>query len=187
MELVPLIGMALALSMDALAVTVGLSLAQGGLILSQRLRLAFYFGLFQGGMALLGWFGGGELTPLIRRYDHWVAFGLLVLAGGKMILESFQKGSLASNDTKDRTRGLAVLYLAFATSVDALAVGFSLGALKVAIIEPVIIITVVAAGMTISGDYLGRWLGAVVGRRAELAGGLILLIIGTRILITHLN
>lgn len=187
MELVPLLGVALALAMDALAVTIGLSLTQGGLTFNQRLRLAFYFGLFQGGMTFLGGGLGGRVSQLINRYDHWIAFGLLAMVGVKMIMESFQRQSLVPKTLKDRTRGIAVLYLALATSVDALAVGLSLGTLKVAIIRPVIIIGVVAGVVTMSGDYLGRWLGAVVGKRAEFIGGIILVVIGVKILIGHLG
>jgi len=186
-ELVPLLGIALALAMDALAVTVAVSLSQGGLNLGQRWRLAFYFGFFQGGMTFGGWWLGGNLIKLISRYDHWVAFGLLVVVGGRMIYEGFHQKDFSLRRRRDRTRGLSVVYLALATSVDALAVGLSLGSLGVMILTPALVIAGVAFGVTYSGEYLGRWLGQVVGQRAELFGGLLLVIIGLRILVIHLG
>ncbi|RLE03075.1 MAG: manganese efflux pump [Candidatus Aminicenantes bacterium] len=187
MELGPLLGIALALAMDALAVTVALSLAQGGLSLGQRWRLAWCFGVFQGGMTLAGWWLGGHLIKLISRYDHWVAFGLLLLVGSRMIYESFHRQEFVWSQNRDRTKGLAVFYLALATSIDALAVGLSLGSLGIKVVTPAIIIAVVAGGVTYSGEYLGRWLGRVAGQRAELCGGLLLIVIGLRILILHLR
>ena len=187
MELGPLLGIALALAMDALAVTVALSLAQGGLSRGQRWRLALCFGFFQGGMTLAGWWLGGHLIKLISRYDHWVAFGLLVLVGSRMIYESFHRQEFTWAQHRDRTRGLALLYLALATSIDALAVGLSLGSLGIKVLTPAVIIAVVALGITYSGEYFGRWLGRVAGQRAELCGGLILLFIGIRILVLHLR
>jgi len=167
MELGPLLGIALALAMDALAVTVALSLAQGGLSRGQRWRLAWCFGVFQGGMTLAGWWLGGHLIKLISRYDHWVAFGLLLLVGSRMIYESFHRQEFVWSQNRDRT--------------------MSLGSLGIKVVTPAIIIAVVAGGVTYSGEYLGRWLGRVAGQRAELCGGLLLIVIGLRILILHLR
>lgn len=176
---------ALGLAMDAFAVSIGVSLAQDKLSLVQILRMALFFGLFQAGMSILGWLAGKGFMALIRDIDHWVAFGLLLLIGGGMIYESF---SIEKEDVRktDKTRGLTLIILSLATSIDALAAGLSLAALNILIWIPAAVIGVVAFLMTSLGGSMGPLVGRVVGRRAELAGGLVLIGIGIKILIDHL-
>ena len=139
------------------------------------------------GMPLIGWFAGENIIRYIERVDHWIAFGLLAFVGGKMILESFEKGRDERGAPPiDRTRGVPLLVLSIATSIDALAVGLSLAMVRTGILLPAAVIGVVSFGLTVLGSKLGPLVGRMVGRRAELAGGLILIGIGVRILAGHL-
>lgn len=181
------LGVALGLAMDAFAIAIGLSCAPGGLSRGQRLRLGLAFGLFQFGMPVLGWAAGTGIEARIRSFDHWVAFGLLAYVGGKMILASFRARDGAPCRTGDPTRGSRVLILAVATSIDALAVGLSLGVLEARILYPAAVIGVVTFLVTVIGARLGPLLGKAVGRRAELLGGVVLVLIGVKIVAEHLS
>lgn len=185
MKAIILLGLALALAVDAFAVTVGLSCSLGGLKSRQAWRLASYFGLFQFIMPVVGWLIGENLLKLISRYDHWVAFGLLLLVGGRMIVESFWPESKKYNG-KDPARGWPLLVLAVATSLDALACGLSLPVLGLNVWLASLVIGLMAFSLTLLGSRLGPVLGQVFGRRAELAGGLVLILIGVRIVLDHL-
>ncbi|HEX9903115.1 MAG TPA: manganese efflux pump MntP family protein [Acidobacteriota bacterium] len=177
---------ALALSMDTFAVTVGLSLTLKGLTTAQSLRLAAAFGFFQFGMAAAGGLAGEKLVRVIGGFDHWVAAGLLFFVGGKMIWESFHDKDEEAHKEKDPTRGLNLLLLAVATSLDSLGVGLSLGTLRAAVLYPAAVIGLVCFLVTGLASGLGPALGRVIGRRAELGGGAVLILIGIRILATHL-
>jgi putative Mn2+ efflux pump MntP len=179
-------GIALALAMDAFAVTLGIGAALKRLTPSQSLRLAFAFGLFQFGMPLLGWAAGRSILPLIEAVDHWVAAGLLFLVGGRMIYDSFRSQETDRPGPQDPTRGLNLLLLAVATSIDALAVGLSLAMLSVPILYPALVFGAVAFAMTLVGARIGPVLGGLAGKRAELAGALVLFAISIKILIDHL-
>ncbi len=180
------LGVALGLAMDAFAVTLGLGCSLRGLTRGQSFRLAFHFGLFQFFMPILGWAAGTRIEAHIRAFDHWIAFGLLAFVGGKMIVESFRSASEDGRRGGDPTRGHRLFLLSVATSIDALAVGLSLAVLEVKILYPAAVIGAVAFGMTILGSRLGPVLGKVVGRRAELLGGIVLILIGIKILADHL-
>ena len=181
------IAVALALAMDAFAVSVGISLNSETITKRQTLRLASHFGLFQFMMPLLGWYAGQNiLARYIEPFDHWVAFGLLAVIGGKMIYESFKGGKKIKDTKADPTKGASLLVLSVATSIDALAVGLSLAALQVAILYPAIIIGLVAFFMAVLGVNIGPFFGRIIGKRAELLGGLILILIGIKILLDHL-
>lgn len=186
MNFLLILAIALALAMDAFAVSIGLALnlkrATGG----QAFRLAFHFGLFQFLMPVIGWAAGGSLIKYIEGYDHWAAFGLLLAVGGKMIFESFRREKEIEVKKSDPTRGISLFVLSVATSLDALAVGLSLAALHVAIILPAVVIGIVAFAMTVIGIKIGPLLGKVIGKKAELLGGVILLLIGIKILADHL-
>jgi putative Mn2+ efflux pump MntP len=171
--------------MDAFAVAIASSICLGSVTRAQVFRLSFSFGLFQAVMPVLGWLAGRELYSVISGWDHWVAFGLLAFVGGKAIHGALSRGDEdASPD--DPTRGLNLLVLSVATSIDALAVGLSFAALQVAIWVPVIIIGLVAAAFTIAGMLGGCRLGRRFGRRMELVGGLVLIGIGVQIAVKHL-
>jgi putative Mn2+ efflux pump MntP len=181
-----ILGLALALAMDAFAVSLGLGLRLRPATGAQTFRLAFHFGLFQFMMPVIGWTAGEGFVRHIGVYDHWVAFGLLVAVGGKMILESLRRGAGIRAGISDPTRGFSLFVLSVATSLDALAVGLTLAALHLEIVYPAAVIGVVAFLMTVIGMRLGPLLGKVIGRRAELIGGVVLILIGLRIVLEHL-
>ncbi len=187
MSLVMVLGLAVALAMDCFAVSMGLACGLGGLTARQSVRMAFYFGVFQFGMPVLGWLAGENVVRFMRGFDHWLAFGLLALIGGRMIYESFSLSDEEKACRPDQTRGARLLVLSVATSIDALAVGLSLGFIKAGILYPAAIIGIVCFVMTIIGARLGPAVGRAVGKRAELAGGLILIGIGLRLLVEHLR
>jgi putative Mn2+ efflux pump MntP len=186
LSLAAVLGIALALAMDAFAVSIGLSAGPQRLNGIQSLRLAFFFGLFQFGMPLLGWTAGRSILPLIQAVDHWVAAGLLFLVGGRMTWEALRPGDEPKEPISDPTRGLSLVVLSVATSIDALAVGLSFALLQAAILFPCVIIGLVAMGMTMLGTRVGPLLGRLAGRRAELIGALVLFLIGTKILFDHM-
>jgi putative Mn2+ efflux pump MntP len=177
---------AVGLGMDALSVAIGIGAAARKISAGPVLRLSLSFGLFQFFMPLLGWTAGRTVADLIAGYDHWVAFLLLAGVGGKMIWESFHEkdGAELANDP---TTGMTLLLLSVATSIDALAVGLSLAFLNIPILAASAVIGVVCFLMTVSGMVFGRKLGRLLGRRAELIGGLVLIGIGIKILAEHLS
>jgi manganese efflux pump family protein len=186
MSFVLILGIAVALAMDCFAVTIGLACGSRGLTMKQTVRMAAAFGGFQLVMPPLGWLGGARLLGLIAGFDHWVAFGLLALIGGRMIYEFFEMSEEEKAGRPDRTQGSRLLVLALATSVDALAVGLSLGVVGTAILYPTAIIGATSFVLTVAGAKLGPVVGRLVGRWAELLGGLILIGIGAKILAEHL-
>lgn len=177
---------ALALAMDAFAVAVGLSIMPEGLRNKQVFRLAFFFGFFQFLMPHIGWLAGQGFLDAIRDVDHWVAFGLLLLIGGKMVVASFRGERTPKKVLGDPTRGVTLLFLSVATSIDAFAVGLSFAALQQKILYSSIVIGSVAFVMTFLGTKIGPQIGKIAGKGAELFGGLILIFIGIKILIEHL-
>ena len=179
-----LLGIALGLAMDAFAVAVATGLSIPSLTRRHVFRLAWHFALFQAMMPVIGWLAGRTVSDYIAAYDHWVAFALLSLIGGKML-----RGSRRPEDEEDKgdpTRGLMLVTLSTATSIDALAVGLSLAFLDVSIWVPSLTIGVVAGALTTIGVCSGSRLGRRWEKRAEVIGGIVLLLIGARILMTHL-
>ncbi len=185
MELLTLIGIAIGLAMDAFAVAIGAGLTLGHVTARQTLRLAWHFGLFQAVMPVIGWLAGLTVATLIAPVDHWIAFGLLAAIGGKMIYEAVRDDP-DERPRADPTRGWSLILLSIATSIDALAVGLSLALLDVSIWYPAVVIGLVAGGFTAAGLHLGRKFGSLLGRRMEIVGGAILILIGLRILTDHL-
>jgi putative Mn2+ efflux pump MntP len=149
------------------------------------LRTAGAFGLAQALMPLIGFLAGRAVVSLIERYDHWVIFGLLLIIGGRMLWEAFHEKDEGGKGA-DITRGLLLLSMAFATSIDSLAVGLSYAFLNINIWLAIVIIGVVAFLMTVLGFYIGRQAGHLLGQRAKIAGGLILIAIGVKVLVEHL-
>ncbi len=172
---------AVALGCDAFAVGLGV----GTRFCSPRqvFRLSFHFGLFQFLMPLVGCYIGQNVVGLARDWAPWVAFGLLSLIGGKMIYESFRPSeeTKKAEDCPDPTRGLSLVGLSLATSMDALGVGFSLGILEQGLFTAALIIGIVACAMTWTAMKLGNRLSERFGRRMEVAGGLILLAIAIKL------
>lgn len=175
---------AVALGMDAFSVAIGIGVINRQDVWRSTFRLAFHFGLFQFIMPLAGWLAGSTVAGIISGYDHWIAFGLLAYVGGKMIMDAYRSGD--GPPETDPTRGGKLILLSVATSIDALAVGFSLALLKVPILYPSAIIGIVAFLMTATGMYFGGKLGKIFGKKVEIAGGIVLIIIGGKILFEHL-
>jgi putative Mn2+ efflux pump MntP len=174
MDVTTILLIAVGLSMDAFAV----SITSGITIKDQRLNHAFriglFFGSFQALMPLIGWLAGLSLRDLISGVDHWVAFGLLSLIGGKMVYEATKIGVFA------------LLILSIATSIDALAVGLSFAFLKISIATPIIVIGLVTFILSFLGVLVGNKLGHFFEKKMEVVGGLVLIGIGVKILIEHL-
>jgi putative Mn2+ efflux pump MntP len=181
-----ILAIALALAMDAFAVSVGLSLSREGLTEKQTSRIAIYFGFFQFMMTVIGWLAGQSVLRYIQAVDHWIAFVLLSFIGGKMIYESFSSQKRLERKDSDPTKGLSLLMLSVATSIDALAVGLSLAFIHVNILYPAAVIGAVTFLLTIAGVKTSGLLGQWLGKRAGLLGGLILILIGIKILYEHL-
>jgi len=180
-----ILGIAVGLAMDALAVSMAVGLAIGRVTARQTFRLAFHFGLFQFLMPVVGWLAGARLTEMVADYDHWAAFGLLALVGGKMLWES--RRPKTAHAKSDPTRGASLVTLSVATSIDALAVGLSLAMLEQEVWTPALVIGLVAGALTAAGITCGSRLGSRWGARAEMAGGCVLLLIGLKILVEHLS
>lgn len=186
MNLLDIIFLAIALAMDCFAV----SIVSGVLTRKEWIpRMAFLFGLFQAIMPLIGWIGISFFRQSIEAYDHWIAFALLFLIGGNMIRESFStEEEHFFNPLRLRTQ----LLLAVATSIDAMAIGISFactGFNKISqLVLPIIIIGIVSSLFSFFGTKLGAHFGRTIAHRLkpELLGGLILIVIGIKILITHL-
>lgn len=175
---------AVGLAIDAFAVSVTSGFMIRPLNIRLALRIAAFFGLFQALMPLVGWLAGIGLSVLIARVDHWIAFGLLVFIGGKMIVESFRFRDTAA--AKGSLGWLTLLLLSVATSIDALAVGLSLSLLQVFIVTPALVIGGVTFGLSLAGVWIGKRFGHCFEKKLEILGGLILIGIGVKILWDHL-
>jgi len=185
MPLFELLAIAVGLAMDAFAVSIATGIRLGCVTGRQTFRMAFHFGFFQFMMPVFGWFAGTAAERLTGEFDHWIAMGLLAFIGGKMIREALKRDDSDACITRDPTRGTTLIGLAIATSIDAFAVGLSLGVLRLGIWFPSILIGIVAAGFTTLGIRLGCRIGLLFSRRMEILGGLILIGIGVKILVDH--
>ncbi|MBU0663835.1 MAG: manganese efflux pump MntP family protein [Proteobacteria bacterium] len=184
MDTITLLGIAVALAMDAFAVALATGLALSVMNGRHLFRLSFHFGLFQALMPVIGWMAGMTIQAWIAAYAHWVAFFLLAFVGLKMIYEAF-----ADHDedalVRDPTRGWSLIMLSVATSIDALAVGLTLAMLNVSVWVPSLVIGVTAGVLTVVGMLLGRRISGIWGQRVEILGGLVLCSIGGKILLEH--
>ena len=175
---------AIGLAIDCFAVSIGGSVTMRKVTPALMLRVALAFGAFQAGMTALGWLAGQTVVDLIESLDHWIAFGLLAFVGIRMIWESFRKDS--DGKTVDITKWLTLLVLSIFTSIDALAVGVSFAFLDVNLAYACAVIGGAAFVLSIAGLALGKKLGKIVGKHAEIIGGIILIGIGIRILLDHM-
>ncbi|HUH67053.1 MAG TPA: manganese efflux pump MntP family protein [Syntrophales bacterium] len=181
MSFLSLLAVAVGLGTDAFSVALGVGGSIRPVSWAAVLRLSSFFGLFQLVMPVLGWLAGVSVTTVVAGFGHWIAFGLLVLVGSKMIASSFNgKEKIRSVDP---TKGLSVVILSIATSVDALTVGVSFAFLKIPVLYPSVVIGAVAFLMTACGMVFGERMGKIAGRRAEVIGGILLIGIGIKILI----
>jgi putative Mn2+ efflux pump MntP len=177
---------ALGVSADAFAVALGKGLHMRRLNYRHAVIIAVTFAVFQVVMPLLGWFVGTQFHQFITEVDHWVAFGLLVLIGGKMLWDAIRGGDL-DDDDDGRLRVRQLLLLALATSIDALAVGISFAFLDVVIVEAIMVIGVTTLVLTFLGVLVGHRAGLRFRGPAEIVGGVILILIGVKILFDHLS
>jgi len=177
---------AIGLAMDAFSVAAVAGFLSKTLSIRQAFRMSFHFGLFQFFMPIAGWTAGSTIASLIANYDHWVAFGLLAIVGSKMIREGTRTETTTGTYRSDLTRGIPLLVFSIATSIDALAVGLTFAFTNVAVLYPAMVIGAIAALFTLFGLYLGSKSSRIFGKHVEVIGGIILIFIGLRILITHI-
>ena len=183
MSFTAILFIALSMAMDAFAVSLGSGVKIGP---GSRpvFRIAFHFGLFQGLMPVVGWLFGNTIEPYVKGVDHWVAFGLLAFVGVRMIRSGLSKAE--EEIVKDPSRGWTMVMLSIAVSIDALAVGLSLAFLGVTIWTPAIVIGVVTGALSLLGLRMGNGVGKRFGKPVEVLGGLVLIGIGIRIVVSHL-
>ena len=189
MGIVELALIAVGLSMDAFAVSVCKGLGMKRLDMGQALVIALFFGGFQALMPLAGWALGSGFQSYIEPVDHWIAFALLAFIGGKMLYDAFHEedgdepvaGEAARLDLKE------ILMLAIATSIDALAVGVSFAFLQVDIVPAVSLIGVITFALLLVGVAVGHQFGARFEKPATIVGGVVLILIGLKILLEHLG
>ena len=170
--------------MDSFSVAIANGLATKTFKTAKALKIASFFGFFQAIMPIIGWYAGVHILDLISSFDHWVAFFLLTFIGSKMIYESTR------NESEKLVNSLSIkilLILSVATSIDALAVGLSISVLNVSIMNLVIVTGVVTFLLSFFGVYIGGKFGCILKNRVEALGGIILLVIGLRILLEHLG
>jgi len=184
MEILTITLISIGLAMDALAVSLGIGTAGQIPTLRGKFRLAAHFGIFQSGMTSLGWLAGATIIQFVSGFDHWIALTLLGYVGINLIRSGFSKDEKAFD--QDPSTGVTLVLLSFATSIDAFAVGLSIAFLKIPVLLSVIMIGIVALLLSAIGLFTGARLGEIFGKRMEIIGGLILIGIGIRVIITHL-
>ena len=176
---------AVSLALDAFAVSVSSGISIPGFGVKQAARMGLWFGAFQFMMPVAGWLLGSSVSQYIETVDHWVAFALLAVIGGRMAWGSLRGGEEDEAPPDLSARRLCLL--AVATSIDALAVGVSMAFMAVPVLASAAVIGVVAFVLSLVGGLVGKRLGGLFQRRAELVGGLVLIAIGVKILIEHLS
>lgn len=186
---VTLLLMGVGLSMDAFAVSICKGLAMRRVNKKQCFVIALFFGGFQALMPLIGWFLGSQFEQYITSIDHWIAFILLCFIGGKMILEAVrEKDEKDEVEQMDPPLDLKELFvMAVATSIDALAVGITFAFLDIPILEAILVIGITTFIICVIGVYVGNFFGSRYKRKATLAGGVILVLLGVKILLEHLG
>jgi len=171
---------AIGLAMDAFAVSLGVAASRGNMSFRPTFRLSFHFGLFQFFMPIIGWFIGYEIVDYLE-INIWIAFGLLLFVGTRMIISGFKDEPVEKR--RDLTKGMSLVILSIATSIDALAIGFSLAMLKLDIWYPSVIIGIITAMLSLIAIYLGKKLNAQFGKYMEVIGGIILILISIKIIL----
>ena len=188
MGFVELLLIGVGLSMDAFAVAICKGLGMSRLNIKQAAVIALFFGAFQAIMPLIGWAAGSWLADLITPIDHWVAFALLAFVGGKMLWDAFHEEDDENPDQMDAKLDLKeLLMLAIATSIDALAVGITFAFLQTDIVPSVAIIGCTTFVISFAGVAVGHFFGARFEKPATIVGGVVLILIGLKILLEHLG
>lgn len=176
------------LSMDAFAVSVCKGLGMSRLNIRQATIISLFFGGFQALMPLIGWALGSQLADLITPIDHWIAFALLAFVGGKMLWDAFHEDDEQGEEAQDAKLDLKeLIMLAIATSIDALAVGITFAFLGVNIVWAIAVIGVTTFALSVVGVAVGHVFGARYEKGATIAGGIVLILIGCKILLEHLG
>lgn len=184
MNLLSLFLLAVGLSMDAFAVSVCKGLAMPKISSGKAILIGLWFGSFQALMPLLGYLLGSSFQESIQAVDHWIAFVLLALIGANMVREACSKDDEKADACLDMR---TMFFLAVATSIDALAVGVTFAFLQVQIVPAVSFIGVTTFIISVAGAYIGHFFGSRYKAKAELAGGIILILLGFKILLEHLG
>jgi manganese efflux pump family protein len=185
MELMTSFIIALGLAMDVFAVSLGIGTSGRANSFRPAFRISFHAGLFQGLMTVLGWLAGSTVANLISGVDHWIALILLAFVGIRMVRSGLDQA--VETHSEDPTRGKTLMMVCVATSIDAMAVGLSLAMLKVDILLASIIIGVTSLVLSIVGLLAGTALGQKFGKQMETMGGIILIGIGIRVVLSHLS
>lgn len=202
MDILSIILIAIGLSMDAFAVSVTNGIIIKDLKFKHALKVGLYFGVFQALMPLAGWLAGSQFKEYIVNIDHWIAFILLAFIGGKMIHEAYANSCEVSSSgdgaceivitsqaeaVEDPLRMGRLIVLAVATSIDALAVGISFAFLDVSILWTSSVIGMITFVICVAGVYIGKKFGCLFQKGAEIIGGVILILIGFKILVDHMG
>jgi len=185
MSYIEIVLIAIGLSMDAFAVSIMLGLSVQKPTLKQYLLPGIYFGFFQALMPLIGYYTGSLFAEKIQKFEHWIAFGLLTIIGANMIKESFSKDEEKHDDNKFKF--INMLLLAIATSIDALAIGVTFAFFKINIFAAIAIIGLTTFCISICGVKIGNIFGVKFKSKAELLGGIVLVALGLKILLEHLE
>ena len=188
MSLLELFFIAVGLSMDAFAVAICKGLGMSRLNVRQAVVIAFFFGGFQALMPAIGWLLGAQFASFVTPVDHWIAFVLLAFIGGKMLVEALRGEDDDRSEVVDEKLDLRELFmLAIATSIDALAVGITFAFLSVDIVPAASFIGVVTFVLSFAGVAIGHQFGARWEKPSTIAGGIVLILIGLKILLEHLG
>jgi putative Mn2+ efflux pump MntP len=174
---------ALSLAMDSFSVAITHGLSNEEVDVATALKIGGFFGFFQAIMPVFGWLAGVNIIEFIAEVDHWVAFGLLCVIGGRMIYESLR------TESRKLITSLsfgALMMLSVATSIDALAIGLSWSVLQIPILIPVLLTGIITFSLSFVGVYIGKKFGQYIHNKIEAIGGLILIAIGVKILLEHL-
>ena len=184
MSFVELLLIAIGLSMDAFSVSICKGLTTKKFSWRMALVCGLWFGFFQALMPIIGYFLGAQFQEMIEAYDHWIAFGLLFLIGANMIREAVW----GKEESQDGSLGFkTMLLLAIATSIDALAVGVSFACIRVKLWSSVIVIGLTTFAFSVLGVKIGNVFGSKYEKSAEIIGGIMLILIGLKILLEHLG
>jgi putative Mn2+ efflux pump MntP len=184
MDLLTITAIALGLSFDSFAVSLSCGVIESKILFRNAMRIAFVLALFQGGLTVLGFFLGSTVSVYIEKYDHWVAFVLLMFLGIRMIIGGLRNS--AEKQPVDINRWPVLLTMAVGTSIDAFAVGISFALLKVQIWTAGIVIGAVTFIASMTAIRIGKSAGSRLGSRVEIIGGIILAAIGIRIFAEHI-
>ena len=184
MDILELILIAIGLGMDAFAVSICKGISMQKMNWKKAIIIGLYFGIFQALMPVIGFILGKTFENLVTSIDHWIAFGLLLIIGIKMIIDAFKEDNISVNDS---INWKVMVILAIATSIDALAVGITFAFLQVNLLLAVSIIGIITFILCVIGTKIGNNFGNKFENKAEILGGIVLIFIGVKILLEHLN